>query len=131
MTVLDSGPSATIESALQQIDSTMRYHELEMAWVDGLRRHRLDEDRDRILARAGARLCVLDDTDDQWLRLCWLRAVADEFQLRGERPLSDDLVGIVRSELREAFAHAGPDLDCLSSRLSAGDDLATITERFV
>lgn len=130
MTVLDSGPSATIESALQQIDRAMRFHELEMAWVDGLRRHRLDEDRDRILARAGARLCVLDDTDDQWLRLCWLRMVADEFRRRGEQPLSDDLVGIVRSELREAFAHAEPDLDCLSSSLSAGVDLATITERF-
>ena len=131
MTVWDSGPSATIESALQQIDRATRFHELEMAWVDGLRRHRLDEDRDRILARAGVRLCVLDDTDDQWLRLCWLRMVADEFRRRGEQPLSDDLVGIARSELREAFAHAEADLGCLSSCLSAGDDLATITERFV
>ena len=130
MTVLESGPEATIESAIKQIDRATRNHELEMAWVDGLRRHHLDEDRDRILARAGARLCVLDDTDDQWLRLCWLRQVADEFRRRGEQPLSDELVGIVRCELREAFARAQPDLDCLSSCLSTGDDLATITERF-
>lgn len=131
MTVLESGPEATIESALQQVDRATRIHELEMAWVDGLRRSHLAEDRDRILARAGARLGTIDDSGDQRLRLCWLRMVADEFRRRGEQPSSDYLVGIVRSELREVFARAEPDLGCLISHLSAGEDIATITERFV
>ncbi len=131
MTASEPDPTETIESALDQIGRATGIHELERAWVEGLCLHSSSSARDRILAQAGTRLRLLDDTADQWLRRCWLRQVADEVQRRGDQPLGDALVGITRSEIREAFAHADADLSRLRSLLSAGEDIGTVTERHV
>lgn len=130
MTVVELDLVKCIDTTLDEIRRAMTAHELEMAWVAGLGDHRINDQRDQILAVAGSRLGLFDEPEAQWVSHCWLRQVGDEVRLRGDQPLSDDLVGIAKSEMREVFASASEDFERLRPYVEAGEDAATITERF-
>ena len=129
MTTVESGPAQTIDSVLERIGRAVDVSELERAWCEGLRCHRDHDDRDRILAEAGARLGVFDEAASEPLRRSWLRQVAEEVRLRDDQPLSEPLAVLVTAELREAFALAADDLAGLRAAAEDGQDLLAYVER--
>ena len=129
MTTVESSPAQTLDSVLERIGRAVDMAELERAWCEGLRCHRDHGDRDRILARAGARLGVFDETASEPLRRSWLRQVAEEVRLRDDQPLSGPLATLVPAELREAFALAADDLAGLRAATEDGQDRLAYVER--
>ena len=109
--------------ALARVAGATDEHELEAAWVSGLRGQRVPAARDRILAAAGHRLGSFDEVIDDFLRHHWLADVVEEVRLRGDRALGEELATVMAAEVREAFARAGDDLVALRKALAAGTDM--------
>jgi len=137
MTALDSVQAQTVDSALARVAGATDEHELEAAWVAGLRGRREPADRDRILAAAGRRMHAfdevvddrlrrhwLDDVVDDRLRRHWLDDVVHDLQGRSGEPLGEDLAAVMAAEIREAFARAGDDLAALREAVAAGMDMS-------
>ncbi len=120
MTAIDSAQTQTVESALVRMASATDEHELEAAWVAGLRGLRDPDDRHRILAAAGRRMHVFDEVVDDLLRRHWLEDVVHEVRVRGGRPLGEKLAAVMMTEVREAFARADADLAALRKAVAAG-----------
>lgn len=123
MTSFDSVQAQTVDSALARVVGATDEHELEAAWVAGLRGRRDPADRDRILAAAGRRLHAFDEVVDDHLRHHWLDDVVHDLQGRNGEPLGEDLAVIMAAEIREAFARADDDLAALRKALAAGTDM--------
>ena len=128
MTTVESSAAQSIESALARIGRAVDPQELERAWCEGLRCHRDRADRDRVLAEAGSRLGVFDNTACEPLRRSWLRQLAEEIRLRADQPLSEPLAAVATTELREAFALAADDLAGLRAATDDGQSLRAYVE---
>lgn len=129
MTTVESGPTQTIDSVLEQVERAVDMLELERAWCEGLHHHSDRGDRDLILEEAGTRLGVFDNATSEPLRRSWLRQVAEEVWLRDDQFLSEPLAALVTAQLREAFALIVDDLTALRSAVADGHDSQHYVER--
>lgn len=127
MTTLESGPAQTFEPVLERIRRAADMHELERAWCEGLRCHRRRSHREGILTEAAAQISAFGDEVEP-LRLNWLRQVAEEAWLMGDRPLGEPLAAVAAAEMREAFAVAGEDLAGLRTAIGDGHDMHDYAE---
>ena len=128
----DGSAHCDVETALTDIAKATSFYDFEDAWTSGLRMVPASDSsdaRDRILATAGQRLSSFGELRDDIARRGWLRHIAQEVQLRGDKRLGADLEAVAAAELREAFAGANGDLAELHQSVASGESLNEFAAR--